>query len=401
MQKFNYTAVNLEKKKFKGTFLAENEEDLRLQLSRQNLYLVKAVPMSNKPPSAFLSVSGKVKTSELTTFCRQFAIMLNSGISIVESLGALKNQSFSDFFKKVLATVYEDVKAGYLLSEAMEKHPKVFPRFLTSMTYVAEQSGTLDEVMVSCADYYENDAKIKQKTKSAMIYPMFLLIMMLAILILMVAFVIPTFEESLASLDVTMPALTQGIMDFSRWFTTNWMYIFLIIVVIVFALVMVGKTEKGKYFYHTLILKLPIVGSVQTDLIASRFSRGFGLLLAGGMDIVDAMKVISKVLGNVNVEQRFSAATDAVSQGKSLSKALDESKIFPTMLIQMVTVGEKTGNVDAVLLRSNSYFDDRADRSLNSMTTLIQPVMLGIMGAVIGILFYAIYSPMLSIMQQL
>ncbi len=398
MQKFKYTAVDIDKKKFKGHFLAEDIEDLRIQLSRQNLYLIKAMPESDTPPSAFFSVSGKVKTVELTTFCRQFAIMINSGVSIVESLGILKDQSFSDFFRKVLERVYDDVKVGLLLSEAMEKHPKVFPRFFTSMAYVGEQSGTLDEVLISCADYYENDSKIKAKTKSAMVYPIFLFGLMAAILVIMVAFVIPTFEGALDQIDAEMPALTAGIMDFSRWFIANWMYLFLIVVLFAAIFVIIGKTEQGKYLYHTIILYLPIFGKVQAALLASRFARGFGLLLSGGMDVVDAMNVIQRVLGNVNVEKRFALATNDVAEGKSLATSLSDHEIFPTMLIQMISVGEKTGSVDDVLLRSSSYFDDQAERSLTTMTTMIQPIMLGVMGITVGVLFYAIYSPMLGIM---
>ncbi len=401
MQKFRYIAVDIDKKKFKGHFLAEDVEDLRIQLTRQGLYLIKATPESDKPPSAFFSVSGKVKISELTTFCRQFAIMINSGISIVDSLAILKEQSFSDFFKKVLAQVYDDVKVGILLSESMEKHPKVFPQFFTSMTFVAEQSGTLDEVLISCADYYENDAKIKSKTKSAMIYPLFLLIMMVAILCLMIIFVIPTFESALAQIEVDMPPLTSAIMSISHWFSKYWMFIFLAVVAVAVALIVIGRTEKGRYFYHSVVLGLPIFGKVQISLISSRFARGFGLLLSGGMDIVDAMNAIRRVLGNKNIEKRFELATQDVAEGKSLATALSDHRIFPTMLIQMVSVGEKTGSIDNVLLRSSSYFDDQAERSLSAMTTLLQPIMLVIMGGTIGILFYAIYSPMLSIMTTL
>ncbi|MGM9683640.1 MAG: type II secretion system F family protein [Eubacteriales bacterium] len=401
MQKYKYIAVDIDKKKFKGYFLAENEDDLRIQLSRQKLYLIRAVPMSDKPPSSFFSVSGKVKTVELTTFCRQFAIMIGSGISIVESLNILKEQSYSSFFRRVISSVYEDVKVGVLLSDAMAKHKKVFPHFFTSMTYVGEQSGMLDEVLRSVADYYETDAKIKRKTRSAMIYPAFLAILMLAIVVLMVAFVIPTFEKSLSAIEVDMPAITVAIMNISHWFVSYWMYLFLGIVLVVIILVAIGRTEKGKYVYHTILLKMPIIGKVQTALISSRFARGFGLLLSGGMDVVDAMEVISAVLGNKNVEQRFRLAIADVREGKSLTASLTAYKLFPTILIQMVSVGEKTGSVDKVLLQSGSYFDEQAERSLSSMTTLIQPIMLGIMGAVVGLLFVAIYSPMLSIMKTL
>ncbi len=401
MQKYKYTAVDMNKRKFKGQFLAENEDDLRLQLSRQKLYLIKAVPISSKPPSAFFTVSGKVKTKELTTFCRQFAIMINSGISIIDSLAILRDQSYSRYFKSVISMVYDDVKVGVLLSKAMEKHKKVFPQFFTSMTYVGEQSGMLDEVLISIADYYETDAKIKSKTKSAMIYPIFLAILMLAIVVLMVAFVIPTFEKALAELDVEMPPLTVAIMNISHWFIENWKYLVIGVAGLVLIIVLIGRTRWGRYFYDTIALRAPIIGKVREALISARFARGFGLLITSGMDVVDAMGVIAAVLGNKNVEKRFLLATNDVKEGQSLTSALSKYKLFPTMLIQMVSVGEKTGSVDKVLLQSCAYFDSQAERLLSAMTTLLQPVMLVIMGVTVGLLFYAIYSPMISIMQML
>ncbi len=401
MQKYRYVAVDIDKKKFKGYFLAENEDDLRMQLARQKLYLVRAIPVSDKPPSAFFSVSGKVKTVELTTFCRQFAIMINSGISIVDSLAILKEQAYSSFFKKVIASVWEDVKVGILLSEAMAKHKKVFPHFFTSMAYVGEQSGMLDEVLRSVADYYETDAKIKRKTRGALVYPAFLAVMMLGIVILMVAYVIPTFEESLSAIDVQMPMITQVIMNISHWFQTYWMYLFLAIVLLVVILIAINRTPKGKYVFHSILLKLPIFGKVQVALISSRFARGFGLLLSSGMDVVDAMEVISPVLGNKNVEKRFRMATADVREGKSLTEALTNHHLFPMILLQMVSVGEKTGSVDQVLLQSSSYFDEQAERSLTAMTTLLQPILLGIMAAIVVVLFIAIYSPMFAMMTQL
>lgn len=401
MQKYFYHAVDINKKAFKGYFLAENEEDLRLKLSQQKLFLISAKPVSDKPPQAFFSVTGKVSVKELTTFCRQFAIMIDSGISIVESLDVLKDQAYSSFFRRVINNVYEDVKVGHPLSEAMSKHKKVFPNFFTSMTYVGEQSGMLDDILRSVADYYETESKIKSKTKSAMIYPVFLLCLMLAIIVLMVVFVIPTFEDALSKLEVEMPALTMAILDVSHWFTENWMYPGLGVIVIGFIIFLAGRTEKGKYFFDTLKIKLPIVKNVQISLISARFARGFGLLMSGGMDIIEAMQVISSVLGNKNVERRFNFAINDVKEGKSLTQALNDHKLFPMLLIQMVSVGEKTGNVDRVLLDSSSYFDLQAERSLNAMVSMIQPVMLVLMGGVVGVLFYSIYAPMLSIMQTL
>jgi len=327
--------------------------------------------------------------------------MVSSGILAIDCLSVLKTQSYSGYFKKVLEEMHEDVKAGKLISEAMEKHKNAFPEFFRSMTYVGEMSGTLDKVLVSLADYYESDSKLKAKTKSAMVYPIMLLVMLVAVVMLMMVFVIPTFRESLASLDVEMPALTMTIFNFSEYLIANWMQIFLYVFVIFFLLSMFGKTKKGRYVYDTIKLKIPIIKNIQVNKASSKFARAFGLLIGSGMDIVEAMSIVSIVLGNKNIEKRFKVSAEAVTQGKTLTSALNEEKIFPDMLIQMISIGEKTDSIDEVLLKSCAFFDDLVERSLSRLTTILQPLMLLIMGLSVGVIFYAIYSPMLSIMTGL
>lgn len=401
MKKFKYTAINADKKKFTGTFMAEDEESLREQLILQKLYLVKSRAVSFKPPNAFFSVSGKVKVGELTTFCRQFSIMISSGILAIDCLSVLKSQSYTGYFKKVLEEMHEDVKAGKLISEAMEKHKNAFPEFFRSMTYVGEMSGTLDKVLVSLADYFESDSKLKAKTKSAMVYPIMLLVMLVGVVMLMMILVIPRFRVSLAALDVEMPALTMTIFNFSEYLIANWMQIFLYVFVIFFLLSMFGKTKKGRYVYDTIKLKIPIIKNIQVNKASSKFARAFGLLIGSGMDIVEAMSIVSIVLGNKNIEKRFKVSAEAVTQGKTLTSALNEEKIFPDMLIQMISIGEKTDSIDEVLLKSCAFFDDLVESSLSRLTTILQPIMLLIMGLSVGVIFYAIYSPMLSIMTGL
>lgn len=401
MQKYFYRAVDINKKKYKGYLFAENTDELKILLSEQKLFLISAKPVSNKPPSAFFSLTGRVSVKELAAFCRQFAIMIDSGISIIDSLDLLYRQTYSGYFKKVIFNVFEDVKVGKSLSEAMAKHKKVFPDFFTSMTYVGEQSGMLDEILRTVADYYENEAKIKQRTESAMIYPIFLAILMALVAVFMVAFVIPAFEEAFSQLDVEMPALTAAIIDISHWFLDNWVYIVLAALTLVIILIVLEKTKRGRYFYDTLKIKLPLIAKVQTALVTARFARGFGILLSSGMELMDAMRVISPVLGNKNVERRFMLAVRDVEEGKSFTSALSIHKLFPTMLIRMAAVGENTGSVDKVLLDSSSYFDAQAYYTLTSIVNMIQPVMLVIMGAAVGVLFYAVYSPMLSMMESM
>ena len=401
MEKFKYVAVDVDKKRFRGSFLAESESHLREQLAQQNLYLVKCKQVNASTPSSFWSVSGKVKTAELTTFCRQFSIMITSGISIVDSVAVLKQQSYSSYLKSVLEFVHEDINSGSLLSEAMKKHPNAFPDFFRNMVYVGEMSGSLDSVLSSIADYYESDNKIKKQVKSALSYPIMLVVMLFAVMILLVVFVIPTFMDALAEMDVTMPGIAIALYNISQFIIQNWQIIFLIVLVIVVGIIIFKSTDAGKMFFDMLKVKIPLIKKIQIALQASRFARCFSLLLASGMDVLEALEVVNVILGNRYVEKEFKLIVDDVRQGKSLTESLGEHKLFPDMLQQMVAVGEKTGQLDSVLGRCCSYFDEQVATTLTSVTGIIQPVILGCLGGVIGVVFYAVYSPMLEIMTNL
>ncbi len=402
MQQYKYTAVNLQKEKFSGTFIAQDERDLAAQLAKQNLFLVSCSVYSGKTPSAFFTTgTGKVSLQELTTFCSQFSIMLTAGIPILEALESLKEQSFSTFFKNLLEMVYDDVKGGIMLSEALNKHKKVFPDFFRSMVYVGEASGKLEMVFKSLSEYYEKDNAIKRKTKSAFSYPIMLGCMTVGIVILMLLFVVPTFRETLNDLDVEITGITAVIFKLSEFMLAKWLYILAIICVIGIGIVIFVNTDYGSKIVDTLKVELPILKKVQIDLITSRFARGFALLLSSGMDIVEALDTVSIIIGNQNVAARFKKATEEVKHGTSLSVAFERQCIFPQILLQMIAVGEKTATLSDVLNRSCSYFDDQVEATLTSVTAKIQPAMLIIMGGIIGVLFIAIYSPMISIMTSL
>lgn len=403
MQKFKYVAVNLQKQKIKGTFIANDEHDLAAQLAKQSLYLISAKPYSNDTPSAFftLSVGNTVKLSELTTFCRQFAIMQNTSIPILDCLDILRHQNYTAYFKKVLQVVYEDVKSGVLLSEALNKHKKVFPDFFRSMVHVGEISGKLDEVFRSLADYYERDTALKGKVKGAMAYPMMLLGMTAGIVILMLAFVVPTFRDAMMQMDVEITGITKTVYDISGFVTDYWRVMLVALILLVMIVVLVLRTEKGAYGFDVLKLKLPLVRTVQRNLLTARFARAFGLLLSSGMDMNAAMDSVEIIINNRYMKERFHAAAESVRQGMSLTNAFEAYDLFPHMMIQMITIGERTGTMEDVLTRSCAFFDNQVETSLNSLTAKIQPVMLMFMGLIVGTLFIAVYSPMLSIMNNI
>lgn len=402
MRKYKYTAVNLEKQKIKGSFIAKDEKDLAEQLAKQGLFLLKSKPYSGDTPNAFFTLgTGKATLAELTNFSRQFAIMLNTHIPILDCIDILRHQHFSSYFKKVLDVVYDDVKGGLLLSDALDKHKKVFPHFFRSMVHIGEQSGKLELVLVSMADYYEKDSDTKRKVKSAMAYPLMLLGMTVGIVILMFALVIPTFKETLSDMDVEITGITKVVYDIYDFLVVYWGLIVAGVIIIGIVFFILGLTEKGKYFYDVLKLKVPLIRTIQLNMITARFARGFGLLLSSGMDLNEALDAIEIVLGNRYLRKRFHEAAENVRHGVSLTVAFDSYKLFPQMMIQMISIGERTATLDEVLLRTCAYFDTQVETSLNSITSKIQPVMLLIMGAVVGTLFIAVYSPMLSMMNGL
>lgn len=402
MPTYKYVAVNLHKKKYKGIFIAENEQDLAVQLTKQNLYLVSAKVYKSGTPSAFFTLgTGKVKLSELTTFCRQFSIMLSTGIPLLECISSLKHQPYTAYFKSILQVIDEDLKGGSMFSEALDKHKNVFPNFFRSMVHVGEASGKLESVFIALADYYESDAKIKRKIKGALAYPMMLGAMTIAIVALMLAFVVPTFRETLDDLGVEATGITATVYKISDFVLNWWQIIVLVVIVLGGAFYGFSRTKMGKRAIDIFKVKCPYFGRVQINMITARFARAFSLLLESGMDMAAALDNISIILGNVYIEEKFNEAADDVRHGVSLTNAFQKQKIFPQMLLQMISVGEKTAALEDVLGRSCNFFDEQVESSLNSLTSLIQPVMLMIMGGVIGTLFIAIYSPMLSIMTTL
>ncbi len=402
MPTYKYVAVNLQKKKYKGLFIAEDEKDLAMQLTKQDLYLVSAKEYKGGSPSAFFTLgTGKVKLSELTTFCRQFSIMISTGTTLSECVDNLKMQPYSSYFRSILQVIGEDIKGGAMLSGALDKHKKVFPDFFRSMVHVGEASGKLDEVFVALADYYENDASIKRKVKSALAYPIMLAVMTVGVVILMLAFVVPTFRETMATLDIKIDGLTKVVYDISDFLITYWQILVAAVILVFGGLFLFSKTKVGKRIFDRFKVKCPFIGRVQVNLLTARFARAFSLLLSSGMDLASALDSVSIIFGNVYIQERFTEAAQDALHGVSLTNALQRQNIFPQMLLQMLSVGEKTASLEDVLRRSCKFFDEQLESSLNSITTRIQPVMLLIMGVVIGTLFLAVYAPMLSIMNGL
>lgn len=400
MPEYKYKAVNASGKKVKGTLTARNGQDLALQLAERDLILVKHKLCAE---GSFIRKIRQclVPMRELTSFCRRFSVMLDAHIPIPECLYILKNRSRSRNFKRILNSVYDDIKGGLLLSEAFGKHNRSFPAFFISMIRIGEISEKLDTVLSSLADYYDKDAALRRRIKGAMSYPAMLAVMTLGIIVLMLGFVVPTLRQALIKLDVEITGFTKIVYDVSDFLILNKFSIPITLALIFLILYLILSTERGKYFFDALKLKLPLYGRLHLQTVTARFSRGFGLLLSSGMDLDEAMSFVAVMIENRHVKKRFVKAAEDVCQGESLPSALEEYKLFTPELIQMTEVGERTASFGSVFMQAAEFFDAEVDASMNSFVSKLQPMMLIILGAVIGAIFVAVYSPMLSIINGL
>lgn len=404
MKKFKYSAYlikNSNRKKISGTFYAENEAHLRKLLSDQDTFLISSKVISDKTPNMFFSLSGKIKIEELNSFSRQLSIMISSSIELINCLDVLRKQNFSKYFKQVLNIVYQDVKSGMLLSQAMQKHKKIFPEFFRDMVYIGEMSSSLEKVLKNVADYYENEEKNRRSIKAAMMYPIVLGCLLVGIVALLVAVVVPTFKESFAQINVEMPALTMAIFDISEFFIANWHYVLGGIFALIVIIKIIGKTKRGRYFYDKFYVKFKLTRGYQVAKVTSKFSRSFGILIQSGMNLVDSLEAITRIINNKYIQRKFKTAVEDVKKGVSLTVALEKMKTFPNMLIQMIGIGEKTAKLDEVMLLSCDYFDEQLASAIKSLTSVIQPVLMLFMGVIVGVIFIAVYSPMLSVMNQI
>lgn len=343
----------------------------------------------------------KVKFDEVIMFFRQFAVMLKAGIPIADCLHNLQKQRFSKAFNKILKAVYLDINSGILLSDAFAKYPNVFPRFFVNMVSVGEISGTIDEIMTSMADYYENDRKIKKKVSSAMVYPTLLICMIFFVAIFLCVFVIPQFESTIRQLGGEIPTITIIIMNISTFVQKNFIFIIIAILTFAFSLLAFLNTKNGRYVKDILKFKLPIISKIEKNLITSRFSKAFIILLRSGMNMIEILENLKKMLCNTVLEKKFDIAIDEIKKGKRIAASIEETNLFPTILVEMISAGENSGNLEEVLQSTASYFDTQLESSISKAVAIIEPIAIIILGLVVSLVVFSVLIPIIFMMNAI
>ncbi|MEO6771976.1 MAG: type II secretion system F family protein [Kofleriaceae bacterium] len=339
-----------------------------------------------------------VLPKDLQIFTRQLATMIDAGLPLVQCLDILANQTENKSFKKVLSSVKNSVEQGATFSDALRRHPKVFDELYVNLVGAGEIGGILDTILNRLAVYIEKAVKLKGQLKSAMYYPTGIMVVALGVICVMLIKVIPTFEKMFKDLgNAKLPTPTLVVVKISHGFINNWYLIFGSMIGIVVGLSLARRTAQGRELMDRVTLRIPIVGPTLRKIIVARFTRTLGTLLASGVPILDALDICAKTAGNKVVEHALMRAKSKIAEGHNMADPLAESKVFPTMVVQMIGVGEQTGAMDAMLSKIADFYEEEVDAAVTGLTSLIEPVMMAFLGVVVGGLIIAMYLPIFKL----
>lgn len=398
--KYRYKAINKSGRMIEGVFDATSEGEV-IAMIKGNNYLAVDVKRDIETEAQIELFSPRVKKKDLAIFCRQFFTMIEAGLGIVKCLDILELQTENKTLKVAIGEATEDVQKGLTLSEAMSKHPRIFPSILLSMIEAGEVSGNLDEILERMAIHFEKENKIENKIKGSMIYPIALMVVSIAVVVFMLVFVMPTFTGMFASSGTELPGPTRALLGISESLQTYW-YIYLAAIgLIIFGIRAYILTEDGRRNFDSLKLKLPIVRDTTAKVITSRFTRTMSTLMDSGIPLIKSMEVVSRVVSNKVIEERLTASIEEIRKGVPLSRSVRDIGVFPPMVDSMIKIGEESGSLDEILLKTADFYDEEVEVALTKLTSLLEPIMIVGMALVIGFIVIAMYLPMFDMMQTI
>lgn len=402
MPVFSYKVKNAEGIILTGETKLENRDKL-MELLAQNNYVPVEIIEKNfvNDISQIKLFKKKVKLVDLVQFCRQFAIMLEAGISLAGALDVIREQTVNPTLKDCLDDMYTNIQKGLALSTVMRYFPGVFPPILLSMVEAGEISGQLDRVFVRLADQFEKDYKQQQKIRGAMTYPIIILVIAVIVVAIMVTVVIPQFGNALTGMNVEMPKLTQFMMSMSDFVTKYWYIFILIIVGLIVGIKAMADSERGRLVLDKMVLKLPMVSDVIRTMMTARFSRTLATLLSSGVLMIESMEIVRKVLGNSILMQKMDEVIENLKSGHSLTVSITDMHYFPPMALSMVKTGEESGNLDETLNKSAGFFEDQLEEKVQKLTTFIEPAIMIVLGGVVAFIILSVLYPMISVYQNM
>lgn len=393
MAQYNYKAMDKNGKTKKGLIEAISLDKAKEKLKSEGL-IVQDV---KEQGASKLSGRGKkVKDKDLAVFCKQFASVLNAGVTIISALEMMSEQLDNKTLQRALQEAQAYVQKGGTLADAFKLNPKVFPPIMINMTAAGEMSGNLEICFERLTTHFETANALKSKVKGAVTYPIVILIVVVAVVAVLLVGVIPQFSQMFNDLGSDLPAATQMLVNLSEFLQHKWYILVIVIAAIVFGLKAFGKTEAGSLMYAKIGMKFPLFGNLTIKSAAATFSRTMSTLMASGISLIDAVEQVAKMINNRIIREALLDAKVQISKGVPLSKPLRDCGIFPPMLPQMTRIGEETGNIEDMMDKVADYYEMEVNDATDALTAAMEPLIIVIMGVVVGGIVMAIYSPMLS-----
>jgi type IV pilus assembly protein PilC len=393
MPEFVWKGVNRKGKKKKGEMEAESENFVRLTLRRQGIEPSKIKP---KPKDLFENVKflqPRVTEKDIVVMTRQFATMIDAGLPLVQCLEILYGQQENRTFKRILKNIKEDVEEGSTFADALKQHPEVFDDLFVNLVAAGEIGGILDIILNRLAAYIEKASKLKKKVKGAMTYPIVVMCIAVLVVAVILIFVIPVFQTMFADFGRALPVPTQVVVNLSNFVKNYILYMIVGLVVCVFLFRRFYRTEKGRAIVDDLILKTPVFGMLLRKVAVAKFTRTLGTMISSGVPILDSLDIVAATAGNKTIEEALRETRQSISEGRTIAEPLADSEVFPSMVVQMISVGEATGALDTMLAKIADFYDDEVDAAVDALTSMLEPFMMVFLGGTIGGLVVSMYLP--------
>lgn len=382
----------------KGVIEAESERDVHLKLRNQNIQ-PDAVKRKREASLKLPKLRpGKVRAEELVVFVRQFATMIDAGLPLVQCLDILSSQQPNRTFKAVLIDVKANVESGATFADSLRNHPRVFDDLFVNLVAAGEVGGILDTILNRLAAYIEKNVKLVRQVKSALTYPVGVLIVAVGVVAALLKWVIPTFEKMFADFgNAKLPTLTQVVINASHWFQANTHYLVAGIIVAIWAARRILSTEKGRHSFDAFMLKTPLFGSLIRKVAVAKFTRTLSTMISSGVPILDGLEIVARSAGNKIIEQAIYFVRDKISEGSNMADPLAKTGVFPSMVVQMIAVGESTGAMDVMLSKIADFYEEEVEVAVEGLTKLIEPIMMVGVGGIVGTVLIAMYLPIFSV----
>ena len=399
MPSYSYRARDNSGQLYSGIMQADSREIVINRLREMRYFIISVEEKTHTMLSTEITLFNTVKIKDLAIFYRQFATMVSAGLTLVNCLEILAKQTENKLLAKKILDIKRNVEAGATLAEAFAGHPETFSKLYLSMIKAGEIGGVLDDVLDRMATLMEKDYELRQKIKSAMTYPLFIFGAAFVMAVFMLIFILPQFVGVFQSFGGELPFLTKILVLLTITFNRYWYLVFAFLALLIISFIMYNRTKQGHRNIDRLKLKLPIFGNLLLKTVTNRFARTLGTLIHNGVPIIQSLRVSAESIGNDIVSESVLLASDRIKEGQSISAPLEESKVFPPMVTQMILVGEESGELETMLFNIANFYDKEVERSVEQLTSVIEPIMMVIVALVVGVMVIAMYLPIFSMVQ--